>query len=140
MAGFRFIHTIQCTLLQGLLRGYDQTNNLVIEDCHERVFSATVRGVPGAAVVPFVVCVVRQRGAWPVLALFCDKHMEFCAGWCGSGAAWAVHGPRGQCVSIVFEEHGLSQRPPTERPFLLLAGPSWARWTRTWTPKFNLRR
>ena len=41
VTGFRF--TIQCTLLQGLLRGYDQTNNLVIEDCHERVFSATVR-------------------------------------------------------------------------------------------------
>ena len=25
--------------LQGLLRGYDQTNNLVLEGCHERVFS-----------------------------------------------------------------------------------------------------
>lgn len=25
--------------LVGLLRGYDQTNNLVIEDCHERVYS-----------------------------------------------------------------------------------------------------
>lgn len=27
-------------LQQGLLRGYDQTNNLVLEDCHERVYSA----------------------------------------------------------------------------------------------------
>ncbi|KAG1656473.1 hypothetical protein FOA52_005632 [Chlamydomonas sp. UWO 241] len=30
--------------LVGMLRGYDQTNNLVIEDCHERVFS-TMTGV-----------------------------------------------------------------------------------------------
>lgn len=29
--------------LQGMLRGYDQTNNLVMEDCHERVYSAKVR-------------------------------------------------------------------------------------------------
>lgn len=28
--------------LQGMLRGYDQTNNLVMEDCHERVYSAKV--------------------------------------------------------------------------------------------------
>jgi U6 snRNA-associated Sm-like protein LSm8 len=27
----------------GLLRGYDQTNNLVLESCHERVYSTTVR-------------------------------------------------------------------------------------------------
>lgn len=37
-----------CKILQGLLRGYDQTNNLVIEDCHERVFSATVRAAPSS--------------------------------------------------------------------------------------------
>lgn len=30
--------------LVGLLRGYDQTNNLVIEECHERVYS-TQEGV-----------------------------------------------------------------------------------------------
>lgn len=35
-----------CMSSQGMLRGYDQTNNLVIEDCHERVFSAKVIGDP----------------------------------------------------------------------------------------------
>lgn len=28
---------------QGILRGYDQATNLILEDCHERVYSATVR-------------------------------------------------------------------------------------------------
>ena len=28
---------------QGTLRGFDQTTNLIIEDCHERVFSTMVR-------------------------------------------------------------------------------------------------
>ena len=27
----------------GILRGYDQTTNVVLEECHERVYSSTVR-------------------------------------------------------------------------------------------------
>jgi len=27
----------------GILRGYDQTTNLIMEECHERVYSTTVR-------------------------------------------------------------------------------------------------
>ena len=29
-------------LLQGILRGYDQATNLILDDCHERVYSTKV--------------------------------------------------------------------------------------------------
>lgn len=30
-------------LLQGILRGYDQATNLILDECHERVYSSKVR-------------------------------------------------------------------------------------------------
>jgi hypothetical protein len=45
------INVYDCLLLaaQGILRGYDQVNNLIIQDCCELVFSTTVRGAAAAA-------------------------------------------------------------------------------------------
>ena len=42
-AGKFCAHCVCCLflLLQGTLKGYDQTNNLVLENCHERVYSTS---------------------------------------------------------------------------------------------------
>jgi hypothetical protein len=33
----------------GMLRGFDQTTNLILEDCHERVYSTQVCNLPSCA-------------------------------------------------------------------------------------------
>ena len=35
----------QQTRAQGILRGYDQATNLILDECHERVYSSKVRAV-----------------------------------------------------------------------------------------------
>ena len=35
---------ILCWVLQGTLRGYDQATNLILDECHERVYSSKARG------------------------------------------------------------------------------------------------
>jgi U6 snRNA-associated Sm-like protein LSm8 len=44
-----------CSFLQGSLKGYDQTINLILHECHERVFSPTA----GVEQVPLGLYVIR---------------------------------------------------------------------------------
>ena len=39
-------------LLQGTLRGYDQATNLILDECHERVYSSKVSGSPSSRHCP----------------------------------------------------------------------------------------
>lgn len=73
-AGGLHSHQLLLCLLQGTLRGYDQATNLILDECHERVYSSKVRrlswrGLHPAAGGPEVACVLGeclQCRAWRV--------------------------------------------------------------------------
>jgi U6 snRNA-associated Sm-like protein LSm8 len=91
----------------GVLRGCDQTNNLVLEDCHERMFSPQARGAHRGK------CWFRLGCLWLVLCnSFCqhktarnaDTHVSPCP--CQSGVEQVPLGlyfVRGDNVAIVGE-------------------------------------
>lgn len=39
---------LQVVCVQGILRGYDQATNLILDECHERVYSSKVRSMPAS--------------------------------------------------------------------------------------------
>jgi hypothetical protein len=78
-------------LLQGTLRGYDQATNLILDECHERVYSSKVRCqcwrrlLPAAR--PHVACVGL------------GEYLPRCACWVATGAM-----QRGPCISLVIPQ------------------------------------
>lgn len=54
------------TIKQGVLKGFDQTTNIILQDCHERVFSPTA----GVEQVPLGLYIIRGDNMC-VLGLSC---------------------------------------------------------------------
>jgi hypothetical protein len=95
-------------ITQGILRGYDQATNLVLEDSHERVYSRKVRGEEGA----WIAALEPVASAGTLERLVCstaDAHLPPRppprAGRHRRDRSWAVRHPRRQHVS------GMEARP-----------------------------
>lgn len=61
-----------CWVLQGTLRGYDQATNLILDECHERVYSSKARGFsqrPWSSRVPHQQQPKQRRPARPAAPL-----------------------------------------------------------------------
>ena len=105
--------------MQGTLRGYDQATNLILDECHERVYSSKVR--PTA-------CQCGQGDAATCQhahSVFCEpahpRSARLCpAGRRGAAGAWAVRRAGGQHVRCIGAHGGEGARTARTRTDLFV--------------------